>query len=783
MKFHAVAAGVVLAGLLASSPAFALTITMEPAKPVPIGQAQTFRIAKVEGAVGNVLFRWNFGEGAPTTPLPDRSATHTYQTAGHKTVFVIGEDDAGMTSASFTQVVHYPLTSIPPRNSSSIFVDAAHHRVWNVNPDSDSVSVIDGGTLKRMREIPVGDEPHSLAQAPDGTIWVANQMSDEVVVLDPNGGAIQTRIALPYASQPMSIVFSPKGVAYVSLFATGQLVEIDGTSRKVQRTVTLGPTPAAISVASNGRIYVTRFISPVDHGEVWAVSPDTFTVAKTIQLAEDPGPDGESAGRGVPNFVSSFVISPDGTQAWVTSKKDDVERGPNRDGQPSDADNFVRAIVSVVDLKTETEILEKRMDVDNRSNPVSVVFSPLGDNAYVLIMPSNWIGIYDTYINIQLGGIKDIGNAPDGLALAPDGKLFVNAFLSREVIAYDLSESLASHDQGAPPPLARIRTIDQEPLSADVLLGKKVFFNAADSRMSGAGYMSCVSCHFGGLSDGRVWDFTSRGEGLRNTKSLLGIRGIGEGRVHWSANFNEIQDFERDIRDSFAGSGFMPEAEFNSRKDADGEYDPFGAPAAGASKELDGLAAFFTSLNKVPRSPFRNPDGSFTTDALEGRQVFERAGCLECHSPPDFTDSAAGRLHDVGTILPTSGSRLHGPLTGIDTPTLKGLWQTAPYLHDGRAATLLEIFTKYLTQDQMGMTSSLTQIELAQLVEYLQELDDVPEPASPPDETPKEVQGAFRCGACELGRATRAPLGAGGWAIWLFVGPALAVLRRRRSRN
>ena len=83
--------------------------------------------------------------------------------------------------------------------------------------------------------------------------------------------------------------------------------------------------------------------------------------------------------------------------------------------------------------------------------------------------------------------------------------------------------------------------------------------------------------------DGRVWDFTDRGEGLRNTKSLLGARGVGEGRVHWSANMDEIQDFERDIRDSFQGSGFMSDDEYNARKGANGVYDPLGKPAAGVS--------------------------------------------------------------------------------------------------------------------------------------------------------------------------------------------------------
>jgi len=774
MKRRFAAAGIALAGCLASSTAAALTLTMAPTMPAPIGQAQSFKIATVTDAMGPVTFRWNFGDGTTTDPSTDTEVTHTYQTPGHYTVIVQGADDAGRTSAVFVQTASYPLTAKPPHNSSSIIIDAERHRVWNVNPDSDSVTAIDTDTLGRVREAPVGREPHSLGQAPDRTIWVANQLSDEVVVLDRDSGAVTARIALPYASQPRAIAFGPSGAAYVSLYATGKLVEIDSTSRKVVREVALGPTPAGVAVAADGRIFVTRFLSPADHGEVWVVSPETLELVNTIDLPFDLGPDTQSSGRGVPNYVSSMVISPDGTQAWVSAKKDDVARGIQRDGQPMTSDNFVRSAVCTIDMKTEKEVVEKRQDIDNRSMPVSVAFSPVGDYAFVVVLTSNWIGVMDAYSTQSVTGIQDVGNAPDGLVLSSDGRLYVNAFLSREVIAYDMSSSLASVDHTAPAPLARIGTVDREPLSPQLLLGKQIYYNAADKRMGHAGYWSCASCHFGGFSDGRVWDFTDRGEGLRNTKSLLGIRGAeGEGRVHWSGNMDEIQDFERDIRESFDGIGFMPDAEYEARKGPTGIFDSLGKPSAGVSAELDALAAYITSFDKVGKSPFRNPDGSFTKDAREGRKIFERAGCLECHSGPDFTDSSANVLHDVGTILPTSGKRLGSTLIGIDTPTLKGLWQTAPYLHDGRAATLDEMFTKY-TKDRMGVTSDLTKTELDQLVRYLLELDDVPE--TPVADDPPESSSRS---SCAIARPSSSSRGVNG-AAWFVACVSMAAWMRRR---
>ena len=46
---------------------------------------------------------------------------------------------------------------------------------------------------------------------------------------------------------------------------------------------------------------------------------------------------------------------------------------------------------------------------------------------------------------------------------------------------------------------------------------------------------ACATCHLDGGHDGRTWDFTGRGEGLRNTISLRGRSGTGHGPVHWSA--------------------------------------------------------------------------------------------------------------------------------------------------------------------------------------------------------------------------------------------------------
>ena len=222
--------------------------------------------------------------------------------------------------------------------------------------------------------------------------------------------------------------------------------------------------------------------------------------------------------------------------------------------------------------------------------------------------------------------------------------------------------------------------------------------------------------------DGRVWDRTAEGEGLRNTISLIGRGRPEHGRIHWSANYDEIQDFEHDMRTMFGGIGFMTNADFESGT----RNLPLGDPKSGLAPELDALAAYVASLTEIPRSPYRNPDGSLTEDGVRGKAIFQQLHCDSCHSGPMYTDSAGGLLHDVGTLKSTSGRRLGQPLLGLDTPSLIGLWLTAPYLHDGSAPSLPNLLVE---QNPGGAHGDLAPLllenpaALDQLTSYLLQID------------------------------------------------------------
>ncbi len=692
-----------------------------------VGQSVAFNVTNCTGT-GPFTYSWSFGDGTPTTAFSaTSSATHTYANPGHFTVIVIVKNAAGQRAFHTVQTIIYPPTAGRPAHSSTIACDAGRNRVWNVNADSNTVTCIDAAALTKIFEQPVGTNPRTLAVAPDGSVWVANQDSGTVSVLNSDTGQLLTTIALPYGSRPYGIAFSlPGGAAYLTLEGTGQLVKLDPVARAVVSTVSVGPSPRGIAISHDGaRIFVSRFISPADHGEVVEVSGAGLNVVRTFTLAVDPGPDTASGGRGVPNYIFTAEISPDGRRAWLPSKKDNTGRGLFVDGQPLTFENTVRTIVSQLDLLNNNEALSARRDLDNRGLAAAASFNQLGDYIFVATLASNTVDVLDAATGETATSINNVGLAPNGLTLnAGFTRLFVHNDMSRDVAVYGVTDIGIGNST---PLLARITTVQTEPLSAQLLQGKQIFHNAADPRMSRDNYLGCVVCHLDGDSDGRVWDFTDRGEGLRNTIVLTGRAGMRQGPVHWSANFNEIQDFENDIRSAFGGKGFMSDADFNTSN----RYLPLGGSKKGFSAELDALAAYVSSFKRVHASPFRNADGSMTADAVAGEQIFRSAatGCTACHRGPQLTDSELyGNpfvLHNVGTLTPASGQRLGAMLMGIDTPGLKGVWETAPYLHDGSAATLMDVITTKNPIDQHGQTSHLTAGEKLQLVAFLQQIENI----------------------------------------------------------
>lgn len=636
---------------------------------------------------------------------------------------------------SFRHIVHRPLTALPPANASPLALANAGQTLWVANPDTDTVTALHATTLAVLGEYPVGDQPETLAAAPDGSIWVANHKSASLSVLNTNGASLQT-IALPYGSRPYAVAFAPDGShAFVTLEALGRILKLNPATRAITGSLDLPadangirPQIRGLAVSSTSdKLFVTRFISPDSAGQVYEINPASMTLTRTIALAIDAGPDTSISGRGLPNYLNAIAITPDGTRAWLPSKKDNIQRGTLRDGLPLTHDLTVRAISSVIELASGLELPGERSDFDNRDRAHDVAFSTLGDLAFVTLPGNQHVQVVDAYSGQEITQLP-AGTTPTGVLLDPaQSRLFVLNFLGRSLSVFNVADLINGIGNAAPAVGAPVPLITTEALAPQVLAGKKFFYDAASTRLNEEGYMSCASCHLDGAQDGRIWDFTGGGEGLRNTIDLRGRAGTAHGRLHWSANFDEVHDFEGQIRTLGAGTGLMNDPEFNTAN----RSQSLGLAKHGVSADLDALAAYVASLNEFPASPHRNADGSLTTNALAGRTLFNQLQCFTCHGGTHFTDSPLGGSHNVGTLKSSSGQRLSGPLTGIDTPTLRGVWATAPYLHDGSAPTLRDVLVTANPTNAHGATSTLTPTELDQLVAYLQQIDGN-EPAAAP---------------------------------------------------
>ena len=618
------------------------------------------------------------------------------------------------------------LANLPtaPRNSTTLIVETSTgaDRIWNVNPDNNSVSVTsEAGNL--IQEIPVGLNPWSLAKMPNADlVYVANKKDATISVINTQTLVVDQTISLPFGTQPHGIVFDSLGSNYyLVLEATAQVEARNAVTHAIIASTQLTGTPRHIAMTyDDSRLLVTNFITPPIPGEstlvvdtangaaeVFVIDPPSMSLTNTIALSYDNRFISESQGPGMPNYLNAPVISFDNQNGFIPSKKDNVDSGLLRSKPGMTFDTTVRANTSRIDLTTETEdSVNISIDFDNASVATGAAIT--GNSRYLLVAleTSRELGVFDIVNNFEVMRLPT-GRAPQGVALSTDSSIaYVHNFMDRSISRFDLTEMIET-DLPALNLLSPVNVVGGEQLTSDVFLGKQLFYDAADDRLALDNYMSCASCHNEGDSDGRVWDISAFGEGLRNTISLQG-HGSGHGRLHWSSNFDEVQDFEGQIRDLSAGTGLMSEADFTATTDT------LGIPKAGLSADLDALAAYVNSLTEIPANPYAVAAVDMTAEAIAGEIVFNNSGCTSCHTGILLTDSEQALLHDIGTIDTASGQRLGSTLDGFDTPTLLGIFKTAPYLHDGSAQTVAEAISAH-------NTVTLSSTELDQLSAYLEQ--------------------------------------------------------------
>jgi len=602
-----------------------------------------------------------------------------------------------------------PVASPSKRSSSAIALTADGTTLLVVNPDSNSLSLVNLGTLTAVTELPIGVDPRTVTvDDAGGRAYVANRGSDSVSVVDLTTREVITEVTI--GDRPYGVVVDPAGDRlYVAEQGVDQVRTLDTNTFTTLSVLPTTDRPSGLAISDAGRtLYVTHLltntISIINTRLHFVYLPlilkgespnQSISIQSPISNLQPPTsnlhlwPDS--------NLVQSIVLSPDGRHAYVPHTRS------NSGNRALTFDTTVFPLVSLIDLTTQQHLVGQHISLDTVDPPgvglpFDAAFTPDGSELWVLNAASNDVTVVDLTTRQRVAHIE-VGDNPRGIVLSPDGAMaYVNNTLAGTVsvidtAAYSVTTVITATNISLPPVLMN---------------GKRLFHTSDDPRLARDQWISCNTCHFEGEHDGRTWFFGFAGP--RNTTTLLGM--IETYPLRWSGEWDESADSEFANRKENFGSGLI-DGEMNcSVSPADCVNHP---PNQGRSYDLDCLAAFIDSL-QVPLSPAHAHGEPLTEAERRGQTIFNDpgVGCLTCHPPPLYTDQ---QMHDVGTT--TTDERI-GP--AFDTPTLRGLYDSAPYFHDGSAATLYEAITYPSLGSEHDVSELLTEAEIQDLIAFLMAL-------------------------------------------------------------
>jgi YVTN family beta-propeller protein len=625
------------------------------------------------------------------------------------------EDDSmrwwSATALSVAMFLVLPAVGWAGSSNSLLDVSPDGRHLLVANPDNGTVTVVDTAAAKAVREIPVGDKPEGVSWIGAGPLAAVTVYHEHrVVFFNAENGHVLDRLAVP--DEPYGIVADRAGNrAWVTHDYPGSVSEIDLRTRKLLGTYPVGAFTRGIALAPDeSHLYITEFYTAVLH-------------------AVDLRPDGTRPvidswkGQSLDNLCRNVVVHPRRPKAYLSHIRSKVS--------VAQGNGSIFPHVSICDLvppngsKRRTSIA---MDTYNNvrvvTNPWEAALSPDGTRLYTIYAATDDMNVSrvvdDDYAEFErIGRAERTGRNPRAVRVSPDGKtVYVYNALDFSVGMYDAD----LHPRGQVP-------VCRPPKTPEWVRGK-VLFNSARPPMTGQLWIACSSCHPDGQQDGRVWQ---NPEGLRKTTALFGLAHTQP--LHWSADRDEVQDFEYTIRGPLMqGIGLLNGGMKKKRGFDKVELEEH---LAGRSKDLDALAVYCNSFD-FTLSPHIPAPGHVSAAAQRGRTLFlsKAVGCAECHSGPYYTDSSLQKpfkLHDVGTGTQDPSEKM-GP--AYDTPTLLGVYRTAPYLHHGKAKTLRDVLTTCNAGDRHGRTSQLSATEIDDLVEFLKSLPY----EQPPKETPNTVR-------------------------------------------
>ena len=458
---------------------------------------------------------------------------------------------------------------------------------------------------------------------------------------------------------PWDVALSPDGTrAYVSVSQLDQVAVIDVEARKIVGTIPTGHRPRALAITPDGATVVAANMTA---GSISYL--DTATRTETAQ------------GRTPAVNLRGIAVFPDGRQAFVVGQRAQNER-------PTETAVGIwsnQAFLQVPDgPRNGVQNLWLDLMGQDVADPDSVVLDAKRRRAFITCSGGHSLNVVPVRGDGDTLTVRNIGAHPRGLAFTPDGKeLWVANMLGNDLTVIDQQS------------LKILRRVSLGPTDHKdpTLLGRYLFTTATIVK---GGQFSCNSCHPDGGADGISWKFVHVKDALgkeidRNVKSLRGS--IVDGAPYrWSGHESSLTAF---IAEEIPGllQGEKP-----------------------TPVEVRALADYVGSLPLAP-NPYRSLDGSLTGPAVRGRALFEgRAACVSCHSGPH----AGGQQKAwIGTMP-----------AGIDleVPRLDGVFDTYPYLHDGRAQTLEEVFLEQNPKKLHGKAHELSDTERKDLLEYVREL-------------------------------------------------------------
>jgi YVTN family beta-propeller protein len=533
-------------------------------------------------------------------------------------------------------------------------------RAYVSNRGSDNVSVVDVASLNVIDTIAVGDEPHEMVTDGAGAVlYVANAGTYDVSVVDPAIGSETKRLAA--SRGPWGAARSPDGH---HVYVTNNLPRY-GEFRT--------PAMSEVTVIETGRSTVERRLTVPNanllQGIAFAPSGEfaLVTMIRTKNLVP------------MTRNVQGWIITNGIGILWEDGRVDQLLLDEYNDffADPTDVvftpDGRYAFVtgggvqeVAVIDVERMRGLLEGTAPEDRRE-----------------MLPDH-LGASAEFVVHRIG----VGRSPRGMAVSPDGRtLYVADALDDAISVIDVAarERVRIIDLGGPREITEAR------------LGERIFH---DARYTFARQFACHSCHPDGHIDGITYDIEPDGLGVNPVDNRT-LRGI-----------NDTSPFKWEGTNPTLKRQCGPRlAAFFTR------VDPFTAEQSAA------LDRYIVTIQRPPNR-YREGD-EFTPAQRRGRALFERQydksgnelepteRCVFCHAPPYFTNR---NQYDVGTA---SDLDTHSV---FDVPHLNNIYASPPYLHDGRASSLEEIWTLYNPFDTHGRTNDLTKAELNDLIEYLKTL-------------------------------------------------------------